>query len=401
MNIALFLDAFTPMKNGVITSVLQLREGLEKKGHHVVIVAVQVANYENKDPNIMLVPMIPFDFGTKQGFGLGLANRFKLLRFMKEHKIELVHTHSEFGLGLAGKWAARKLGVPRVTTTHTMWEMYTNYSPVLKAKAAWRKYFRFFIKGTHVIVAPSLKAKKYDAMVVPEIPVQLIPNGISMEKFKSHDLTEADLLAVRSQYGLSASDRCIIFVGRVGPEKRVEELFDIVAPILRRHGDLRMLYVGDGPTLDQLRQKAAEQGLEKAFIFTGFVNWEEVFKLYSISELFLTASLSEVHPMTMIEGAMCGLPCLSRRDDSFIDLIHEGENGYLADTDEELAARVEEVLGDPKKRAAFSAASLLISRTFTADNHASRMETLYRKAIEFYPDRLEKLGDECLLAQGK
>ena len=58
MNVALFMDCFTPMKNGVITSALQLKEGLEKKGHHVVIVATKIDNYDAKNPDIMLISPI-------------------------------------------------------------------------------------------------------------------------------------------------------------------------------------------------------------------------------------------------------------------------------------------------------------------------------------------------------
>ncbi len=397
MNIALFLDCFTPMKNGVITSALQLKEGLEKKGHHVVIVAVRVEKYDAKNPDIMLVPMIPFDFGSKQGFGLGLVSRRKLLAFLKQHKVELIHCHTEFGVGLAGKWAAKKLGLPRVTTTHTMWEMYSNYNILLKIKFIWRNFFRFFMKGTGVIVAPSLKAKKYDNMVVPGVPVQIVPNGIDMKKFKAQHLTKKDIENVRKHYGLKAGDHCLIFVGRIGPEKRVEELLDLVVPVLKKNDHAKMIFVGDGPSMAKLKDKTKKQGLEGSVVFTGFVNWDEVYRLYSISDMFVTASLSEVHPMTMIEGAMCGLPCLSRRDDSYADLIREGVNGYMADTDRELAARIEELLADPKKHKKFSEASLKHSQMFTADNHAKRMEKLYKKVIELYPNKLKALFNPKIL----
>lgn len=397
MNIALFMDCFTPMKNGVITSAMQLKEGLEKKGHHVVIIAVRVDNYDAKSPDIMLVPMIPFDFGSKQGFGLGLVSRKKLVAFLKQHKVDLIHCHTEFGVGLAGKWAAKKLNLPRVTTTHTMWEMYSNYNVLLKIKFIWRTFFRFFMKGTSVIVAPSMKAKKYDNMVVPGVPIQLVPNGIDMKKFKAQHLTKKDIEEVRKHYGLTASDHCLIFVGRVGPEKRVEELLDLVVPVMKKHAHVKMIYVGDGPAMASLKEKVKKTGLTKSVVFTGFVNWDEVYRLYSISDMFVTASLSEVHPMTMIEGAMCGLPCLSRRDDSYVDLIHEGENGYMADTDEELTARIEEVLTDAKKHKKFSDGSLKISQMFTADNHAKRMEKLYKKVIELYPNKLGALKNEKIL----
>jgi 1,2-diacylglycerol 3-alpha-glucosyltransferase len=397
MNIALFLDCWTPMKNGVITSAQQLKEGLEKNGHHVVIVAPLQKGYVNTDPNVLLFPVISFDFGSKQGFGPSMVNQKKVHQFLKEHKIDLIHVHTEFSMGLSGRKAALKLNIPRVTTTHTMWEMYTNYSPLLKIKWLWRTFFRFFMKGTSCIVAPSLKAKKYNAMVNPKTPVQIVPNGIDMAKFKLQHFTEKDIAEERAKYGLTPEDKLLIFVGRIGPEKRIHELYDSVTPILKKHSHVKMVFVGDGPAHGELVEKSKAAGIEKQTIFTGFVPWSEVHELYSISNIFVTASLSEVHPMTLIEGAICSLPSIARRDDSYLDLIHDGENGYLVDIDADLTKRVEELITDQPKLKEFAKAALRISETFSAENHVKRMEKLYKKVLELYPNQLEKLKDEKLL----
>jgi len=397
MNIALFLDCFIPMKNGVITSALQLKEGLEKKGHHVVVVAVKVKGYKSNDPNILLFPQISLDFGSKQGFGLGLVNQKKLNKFLKEHKIDIIHTHTEFGIGFGGRKAALKLKIPRVTTTHTMWEQYTNYSPLLGIKPLFRGFFKLYIKGTSVIVAPSIKAKKHYETIVPEIPFQIVPNGIDVKKFKSIPTTKKDIENIKLQYGLKKEDKILIFVGRIGPEKRVGALMDSVIPLCKKDKNIKLVYVGDGPDMETLKKKASSVNLEKNFIFTGFVDWEQVHKLYSISNIFVTASLSEVHPMTLIEGAMCGLPLIARKDYSYLDLIENKKNGYLVNTDEEMTRKIEELIYNKTKLKSFSKASLEISKKFTAENHVNRMEKLYKKVIAYYPDNIEKLRNPHLL----
>lgn len=398
MNIALFLDSWAPMKNGVITSAQQLREGLEKLGHHVIIVTVRIDGYKVDDPNIILLPMIPFDFGSKQGFGLALANQSKINKLLKDHKIDIIHTHTEFGAGFTGRNAALKLKLPRVNTTHTMWEQYSNYMPLLKIKPLVRLLLRVFLKGVSVMVNPSVKAKKYyQQNVAPNQAYQLVPNGIDMAKFKQSHFTDADIAEVRKHYGLDPQDKLLIFVGRIGPEKRVAELFGAMIPVLKEYEHVKMVFVGDGPAHGELVETAKRAGVDNKVVFTGFVNWSEVYKLYSISNIFVTASLSEVHPMTLIEGAICGLPSIARRDDSYLDLIHEGKNGYLVDTDDGLTEKVEELLSDPAKLKSFSAAALEISKTFSADNHVARMEKLYKKVLECYPDNIEKLKDPALL----
>jgi len=397
MNIALFLDCWTPMKNGVITSAQQLREDLEKRGHHVIVLSILQKGYVNTDPNVLLFPVINFDFGSKQGFGPAKVHQKRVLEFLQEHKIELVHCHTEFSLGFAAKRAAIKLKIPRVTTTHTMWEMYGNYTPLLKVKAIWRTYFRTFMRGTSVIVAPSVKAKRYNQLVNPKYPVQVVPNGIDTAKFRLKNLSAADLAEVRTRYRFDSADRILIFVGRLGPEKRVKELLGALIPYLQRSPQTKIVFVGDGPARTELTDKAKQANVAPQVVFTGFVDWSEVYKLYSISNLFVTASLSEVHPMTLIEGAICNLPSVARRDDSFVDLIRDGVNGYLVDTDEELGTRVAELLDDKTKLAQFAKAAGAIAKTFSAENHVSRMERLYQKVMQYYPDRLELLASEDLL----
>jgi len=397
MNLALFLDCWTPMKNGVITSVQQLREGLVRRGHRVVIIAVQMKGNETEDPDVLLIPQIEMDFGSKQGFGLAIPVRKHLLKFLKKHEVGLIHTHTEFGLGFAGRWAAKKLGVPRVTTTHTMFEMYSNYSFVLEFKSVWRAYYRHYMRGTSVIVAPSLKAVKYNELVVPKLPVQVVPNGIDMAKFVQNPLSPAEIVEERKRLGIAPKDKVVVFVGRLGPEKRVEELLGAVIPVLRRREDVKMLFVGDGPSMEALKAEALVHEVGSKVIFTGFVDWKVVYHMYSISDLFVTASLSEVHSMTLIEAAMCGLPTVARKDDSNIDLVIDGRNGWLVESEAELEAKVDELVRDHDELERFGHEAHEVSKLFTAERHVERMEKLYRRVIETYPDHRYILHAKDLL----
>jgi 1,2-diacylglycerol 3-alpha-glucosyltransferase len=118
-------------------------------------------------------------------------------------------------------------------------------------------------------------------------------------------------------------------------------------------------------------------------VFTGFVDWHEVYKLYCISNLFATASLSEVHPMTMIEALICALPTVARRDDSYLDLVLEGKNGYLCDSDAEMTAKIEELLSDKARMLEFSAFALRHSEQFSAERHVDKMLRLYQTIIDY------------------
>ena len=152
-----------------------------------------------------------------------------------------------------------------------------------------------------------------------------------------------------------------------------------------------MIFVGEGPVLKELIKKATELHLNKECVFTGFVNWELVYRLYSISNIFVTASLSEVHPMTFIEACMCGLPIIARKDESHLDLVQNGINGHLVETDDEITTKLCELIHDEKKLKKYSEASFYISQSYTAENHVNKVENFYKKILELYPDRLNLL----------
>ncbi|MBN1523111.1 MAG: glycosyltransferase [Spirochaetales bacterium] len=387
MNVALFLDCFYPMKNGVITSVMQLKEGLEKKGHHAVIASIQVKGYETSDPTIKLFPQIAMDFGSKQDFGLALAYPNKVVRFLKRHKIDLIHTHTEFGMGVAGLIAAKKLGLPRVATSHTLWYDYSNYNILLRSKWVVRKFMALYYTGVNAIIAPSIKSKRFNEEIVPRVKKYIVPNGIDFKSFKAKPVTDKDKKAERERLGIGVDDKVFVFVGRVGPEKRIAKLIGALAPLMVKNKSYKLLVIGDGPAKESMQRKAEALGVAKNVIFTGFINWERISLLYSLSDAFVSASLSEMHPMTYIEAAMSGLPLVVRRDASCEELVLDGENGYMCDTDDQIPEKIELFINDEKKLKKFSARSMEISDRFSSENFVNNVLNVYHEVLKEHENK--------------
>lgn len=392
MNIAIFSDAYIPVKNGVTTSVVQLKEGLEKRGHNVIVITVDVPDYEEKDPNVYRLPSINASFGSGTDARLGfLFNYLPIIRFLKKKKIDIIHTHTEFTIALYGKKAAKKLKLPLVQSTHTMWEEYRHYilNGKIFTRGMVRKMMSTFMKNAYCLVCPSIKAEKYYKGLLPSISTVVINNGIDVDKFKSSVITEGEIASLRKTFDFKKTDKILLFVGRIGNEKRVLELFNIVVPILKENSQIKMIFTGVGPLTEQISDIAKRLKIEKQVIFTGFVNWDLVYRLYSISDLFVTASLSEVQPMTLIEASMCGLPMIVRRDDSYLDLVHDGKNGYVVDSDEEMTVKIHSLIYDDEKLKRFSEYSLRNSSKFTAENHVKRMEKFYQEVLKTFPNKFD------------
>jgi 1,2-diacylglycerol 3-alpha-glucosyltransferase len=382
MNIGLFADCYTPTVSGVVTSIQQLREGLEGRGHRVAVFTVATPDCHENDPSVYRLPSLPFNAAA--GFRLGLPNQRAVDRLVGEQKLDIIHTHTEYTLGWAGKRAARKLGLPLVHTAHTMHEEYRHYlffGQILSAKAI-QAYLRLFLSGFDALVCPSMKAQTYFNTFMPSLRSVVIGNGLSRDRFRAHAPTRAENARTREELGIRSSDRVILFVGRLAREKRVLQLLSALAPLLQRHPHYKALFVGGGPCFERLVQAAENKGIRQQAVFAGTVAWEHIHRYYALADVFVTASQSEVHPITLIEASMSGLPIVAREDEAYAGLVKDGHNGYLVGSDRGLPVRLEELLANESKRLRLSVNSLSLSASLHLEGHGQQIDSLYGQLTE-------------------
>ena len=392
MNIALFSDCYTPTKNGVVTVIIQLRKMLEQMGHHVVVVAVGTG--DNDDPNVLTVPSVPLGLGTDQM--MGFPHMSKIIKFLKEHSIEIIHCHTEFYVAHAAKTTGRKLHIPVVVTTHTMWEdFYMHYFPIAKyvfPVKLLRKLAKRLYKKFYAIINVSEKAETYfkQPFLLPHTPSAIIPNAIDVDAFRKRSATPEDIERIKNKWGIKQEDTVLLFVGRIAEEKRVIELLDICGNVISKNPSAKMLFVGNGPAFDELENIAATKSYRDRIVFTGYVDWADISSYYKLGDIFVTASMSEMHSMTILEAMFSGLPVVTRDDTSYHDTIFNGQNGYLAQTDSEMEERICELVKDKEKRLAFGKNSEKISAGFSIDVHTKKTVAFYQAVLDAFPQPLNE-----------
>jgi 1,2-diacylglycerol 3-alpha-glucosyltransferase len=381
MNVGIFADCYIPTASGVVTSAVQLREGLERRGHRAIIVTVDTPPHKENDGAVYRFPSIPFN--KDADFRLGVVSQGSVNRILERERIDLIHTHTEFSVGWAAKRAARLMNLPLVHTAHTLYEDYRHYlflGRLLPAKVI-QTFLGLYLSDCDALICPSAKAVNYFRSVVPDVKTVVIGNGVCKSQFRPVPLAVEERDRTRKALGIRVEDKVILYVGRMGKEKRVRELFTVLVPLLRREPHYKALFVGCGPCLQQVARVAKQEGLSKRAILPGHVDWRHVYRYYSIADVFATASLSEVHPMTLIEASMCGLPIVARRDEGYAGLVQDGCNGYLADLDSQLAERLGELLEDDGKRLEFSKNGLMLSDRHDSERHVERIESLYHQIV--------------------
>ena len=120
MRIGLFTDTYFPQVSGVATGIRTLKTELEKQGYAVLSLRQQIRmSIVMKIGKIIRIPSVPFLLlrivFAYRGFS-------KALEIAKQYQLDIIHTQTEFSLGLLGIWIARELKIPVIHTYHTQYE---------------------------------------------------------------------------------------------------------------------------------------------------------------------------------------------------------------------------------------------------------------------------------------
>ena len=335
MRIGIFSDTYTPFINGVTTSVLMLKKGLEKKGHTVYVVTVNDKTLKYKleeNGKVLRVPGIPIGI---YDYRLSGIYPIKAINMIKKWKLDVIHSQTEFSIGTFARIIAKQLNIPLVHTYHTMYEDYIHYITkgyFNKSSKKIVEYLTLFYcdKTATELVVPTKKAyelfkKKYHV----DRNVYIVPTGIEVEKFYRERAKNFDPLKKREELGLKKDDFVILFVGRIAKEKNVELLLTSMRFIVNNCPKAKLLIVGDGPDLDKYKSFVNKQKLDNNIIFTGKVAWNIIEQYYIISDVFTTASTSETQGLTVIEAMAASLPVVCIDDESFNQTVINKLNGLI------------------------------------------------------------------------
>ena len=386
MRIGIFTDTYPPYINGVSTSVSMLENALRKKGHQVYIVTVNTENmrykYEN-DEHIIRIPGVPigiYDYRLTGVYPLKAINK------IKKWNLDVIHSHTEFGVGTFARIIAKQYNIPLVHTYHTMYEDYVHYITKGYFNNTSKKIVEYLTNfycnqtATELIVPTKKTYDLFKEKYKYTRNVHIIPTGIEVEKFYKENTDPAKLEEIRKKHGLNRGDFVILYVGRLGQEKSVDVLIEAHQELAREY-KAKLLIVGDGPDMDTYKNLVHKLKIDDNVIFTGKVPWTEVTLYYQIADIFATASKSETQGLTVIEAMAASLPVVAVDDESFRNVIIDGLNGHLFDTKKEYKKYVKSFIDEPSKLQQFSKQARINADTYSSKYFAERVLDVYRLAI--------------------
>jgi glycosyltransferase involved in cell wall biosynthesis/O-antigen/teichoic acid export membrane protein len=261
-------------------------------------------------------------------------------------------------------WWLRK---PRVALVHHVHqEHYVHELGTRGRIAAWMlEHFplKFLYRGTPVLTIS--KAARDDLVELGVEPdrIHVVYMGVEHEQF--HRTAKAE-------------KPTLLYLGRLKQYKRLEVLLDVLEAVPEAHLEI----AGDGDHREVLQQEIEERGLHDRVTLHGFVDEDDKAELYGRAWVSLTASSAEGWCLTVMEAAACGTPSAALKVGGLAESIVDEQTGVLADTPQELAAKVRDLVRDPERRERFGDAAEARARGFTWDRTAEENLALLERAAD-------------------
>lgn len=236
---------------------------------------------------------------------------------------DVVHTNSSKA-GIVGRLAARRAGVPRVMHTVHGWPFHDRQRAAVSA--AWRTMERRCagLAERLVVVADTDRRKGLAAGIGTQAQYVTVRSGLELGRYNDH---LGGGPAVRAELGLDPGATVIGAVNRLSPQKDPLALVRGVAPVLRRYSQARLLIVGDGPLRAEVEALAVVEGVAGQVLLTGLR--ADVPRLLTAMDVFVSASLWEGLPRTVLQAMATGVPVVATDADGIVDVVRDDLTGLL------------------------------------------------------------------------
>ena len=383
MHVGLVTATYLPVNNGVTRMVSLYKKYLEEAGHRATIFTLGERNQINLDKGIV----------RSRGVKLADTGYYFTLRYSGQAqsllaRVDIIHCHHLL-MGL--EFAHRYGRSPIVYTNHTRFDLYAQTYlklPRIISRTVLRRIWRRLMAYSDVTLVPSQSSKRLINSFDADMDIQVIENGIELEHFSQMQGSFR-----RGDLGLAQEGVWMIYVGRLAEEKNLKKLLSEFDLAVQQEDGLKLLLVGSGPQKQELRQVIRKRKLDQKVKFAGEVPNHKVPIYLSVADIFVTASLSEIAPLTLIEAMAAGLPIAAIDAPGVTDLVVPGKAGILANLDNgDLAGAMLSLARNPVVRSEYGSSAHRISQRYHISDTVEKTVKLYRKLISGKSDGINLIG---------
>ena len=384
MKILFVSDTYYPHLNGVYYFVCRLAPLLIERGHEVAVIAPSETAFSTLKKidgvDVYGMPSLPVIYYPKVRFTIPVFQKKKIKAIIEEFKPDIIHVQDHFPLAQAAIAVGNALGVPVMGTNHFMTENLTAFVHSERWKQIlsdllWKKFTKVYNRVA-IVTTPSEWAADLIRSKL-NVPVVSISSGINLREFMPYGNGNG----AREKFGIPDKP-VLLFVGRLDPEKKIEETLRAVALALLKI-DFCFVIVGKGIKKAALEEQARKLGIADHVIFTGFVSNADLPAVYRLSTCFIISSTAELLSLGTLQGMAAGLPVIAVEAGALGELVRTGVNGYLYKTGDvaSMAESICSILGQPVLQQKMREKSMEFVHEHDIQQTAVSFERVYQRML--------------------
>lgn len=376
MRIGMMADLYKPYISGVTNYISLNKRYLEQAGHEVFVFTFGDLDYKDDETRIFRSP------------GLQLVDTGYYLSFHYSRQVkallqtmDVVHVHHPFLSGRLALRYCRPLRIPLLFTNHTRYDLYAQaYLPLLPEEISatfLETYMPSFCNAVDLVISPSTGMAQVLRKLGVKSHIEIVPNGVELQLFHQNGQ-----FAQRTKIGFKPEDIIFVFSGRLGPEKNLSFLIKAFAGVAEAIENVHLVIIGGGPEEQALKNQAAGIGASKRVHFFGMLDYNLLPAYLAMCDAFVTASVTEVHPLSVIEAMATGLPVLGIHSVGVGDTIEDGITGFLSNEDQAaFAAKMTRLCMDRELRHKMGQAARKASEKYAIERTTQTMLEHYEHLV--------------------
>lgn len=338
LRIALFIDTYFPMIDGVVMVVDNYAKRLQEFAD-VTVFCPTVDKGFRDEFNYKVVRCKSFKpfFLDYVAPTPRLDRKFK--RYLKEQNFDIIHIHSPFGIASMGVRHARRMGIPTVATLHSQYKQ--DIQKTVKLGWLSKLVLAHLMKTFNRCDECWAVNEGMRTLYVNEYGL-IAPNRVqcNASDFLPIEDKAAAREEIRKRFGVAEGERLFLFVGRINFIKNLPFILEALSHLKAERFAFKMVFVGSGSDTEPLKKRIRELGLTDDVILAGAIRERhELEKVYATGDLFLFPSLYDANSLVQIEAASQGLPTLFIREAKTASSCTENRNAFMSDNDPQAYAK--------------------------------------------------------------
>ncbi len=306
---------------------------------------------------------------------------FSLWRLFIRERPFIVHTHTSKG-GILGRLAAKLAGVPIIIHTPHGHVFYGHFGPLVSKCFLLTE--RLMARITDRIVALT-QAERNDHIALSVFSPQKIAtihSGVDVDQYMN---VHVNIAEKKRALGLNSKSFVVGTVGWLLPIKGPLHLLKAMSYVWESHPETTLIFVGKGDLEKGLKVEARRLGVSEKVLFLGWR--DDIPEIMQVLDVFVLASLNEGMGRVLVEAMAAGKPVVASRVGGILDLVNEGQNGFLAEPGDEkgLAIAIKKLLEDKKMRDEMGKKGREMAQGFSVEKMVEKIDVLYEALLNEVP----------------